>query len=249
MQYETDGIDMKVLTTSQISETFVPHKILSNYRDLSNSYIRKENWQNIPEQQVWNELCFCILSGNVLYDLAKSVVRVMNEKRLFDPLWINEEKNAEMIIYRELEKPNFEPQKLNGELRKYRYPSKRSQQIVNAAKILYSNNDTLKKKLLSFKSDIEARNFLADNIPGLGIKEASHFLRNIGYSDSLAIIDVHMLSFMKKYALLEIEEKFSLTRKMYLRIESILRNFVNFHGLNLAIFDLAVWHYMRSRSL
>ena len=43
----------------------------------------------------------------------------------------------------------------------------------------------------------QLRNLLADSIKGLGLKEAGHFLRNIGKSDNqIAILDRHVLKHM-----------------------------------------------------
>lgn len=232
--------------TRNIIDSYVPQKVMYHYNEIEKNQNKKTDWKNKTELEIWNELCFCILSGNVLYDLAKSVIEILNKKELLNPYWINETDNALSIIQLVLETPNFEPRKKNGELRKYRYPKKRAKQIVAAAQILYSNNNSIKNILHASNSDIDVRNFFAEQIPGLGIKESSHFLRNIGYSDSLAIIDVHMLSFLHSYAFLEIRKGIHLTTKMYLRIENLLRNFVKYHGLNLAIFDLAVWHHMRN---
>jgi N-glycosylase/DNA lyase len=45
----------------------------------------------------------------------------------------------------------------------------------------------------------QIRSWLVENIKGLGMKEASHFLRNIGFGNDLAIIDRHILTNLKKY--------------------------------------------------
>jgi N-glycosylase/DNA lyase len=81
----------------------------------------------------------------------------------------------------------------------------------------------------------------------LGLKEASHFLRDIGYSADLAIIDVHIVSFLRELALIEDRWKFSITARVYDRLESIMRSIALRLGVNLAIFDMAIWIYMRRR--
>ena len=141
--------------------------------------------------------------------------------------------------------PNFEPRKKDGGLRKYRYPQKRSEEIINAAQILYANS-SIKKILNNSTSDIAVRNFLVNKIPGIGIKESSHFLRNIGYSNSLAIIDVHVLNFLKQYNYVDPIEVQTLTKLKYEKLEIILQNLAEFHKLDLNILDLAIWHYMRN---
>ena len=226
----------------QVSDTIIPHQILQFYNKLLQKS-HTSDWKRKKEQDLWHELCFCILSGNVTFELAKSVIDTLNEKELLDQYWIVEDPKSLKVLNEALEESQFLPLKNNGELRKYRYPNKRSQQIVKAAQVIYSENKSIKHILSQFESDIETRSYLSNQISGLGIKEASHFLRNIHYSNSLAIIDVHVLSFLKKNYL--ISQDMSVTPNSYLKLERILRNLADFHGLDLSIFDLAIWHYMR----
>jgi len=236
---------MTIQIIQEICETFVPQKILENYEKLSQNVIKRD-WTLLTEEEIWYELCFCVLSANVRYELASSTLKYLVTNGLLDVKWIKKEKKSEDIIKNELSEPHFLPLKKNGQFRKYRYPNKRSIQIVKAAKTIYAENRTIKKVLQESKSDIEARQFFVTTVSGLGIKEASHFLRNIGYSDSLAIIDVHVLSFLQRLCLVRLEKKRTLTDKLYVMIEKVMRNFAKFHNLILSVLDLAIWHYMRN---
>lgn len=63
-----------------------------------------------------------------------------------------------------------------------------------------------------------------ENIKGLGCKEASHFLRNIGLGNDMAILDIHILGNLKRYKVIE-EIPSSISRKNYLNIEDKMRKF------------------------
>jgi len=230
---------------SQVQDTFLPSQVSRNYFNLE-KYFTKNSWHNLSEQDIWEELCFCILSGNVSYELAKSVIEVTRKNGILNYTWMKDESTSEKVLFQELNSPNFKPVKINGELRKYRYPKKRSHQIKNAAIRIYETFSL--KNFLKFNDSIPARNFLFNEIPGLGIKEASHFLRNIGYSDSLAIIDIHVFRFLQEQGLIDFSNIKYLTTSKYLLAEKILRNLSEYHSLNLAILDLAIWHYMRNRT-
>jgi N-glycosylase/DNA lyase len=78
---------------------------------------------------------------------------------------------------------------------------------------------------------------LSDLIPGLGYKESSHFLRNIGYSDHLAIIDVHIISFLKQMSLIDSVNNVLLTRRVYRELEKKLLGITSNLQLSLAAFD------------
>ena len=234
------------ISLTSIRDSFLDPEILEIYYDIEHKQTWKNNWSKLHENKIWKELCFCLLSGNVAYELVQSVITVLERKKYLDYSWILEEKQSKKILYDLFSNPNFEPKKKDGSLRKYRYPEKRSGEITRAAKILYSDS-TLKSILENTKSDIEIRNFLAKNVPGIGIKESSHFLRNIGYSNTLAIIDIHVLNFLKQNQFVDPSDMSTLTPLKYEKLESVLQNLADFHELDLGILDLAIWHYMRNK--
>ena len=80
---------------------------------------------------------------------------------------------------------------------------------------------------------------LINNIKGLGMKEASHFLRNIGFKD-YAIVDFHIIDILTKYEL--IEKPKTLTPKKYLEIEAVLRELADKLRMSLGELDLYLWY-------
>ena len=84
-----------------------------------------------------------------------------------------------------------------------------------------------------------AREWLVGNIKGLGFKEASHFLRNIGFKD-VAIIDFHIIDLLVGEGL--IERPKSLTKKRYLEIEQVLDGIARELDVSLAELDLYLWY-------
>jgi N-glycosylase/DNA lyase len=83
------------------------------------------------------------------------------------------------------------------------------------------------------------RLWLLKNIRGLGWKEASHFLRNIGYRD-LAILDRHILRNLKKHGVIRSFSK-SLTPKRYCSIERSFLKFSSTLGIPMDELDLLFW--------
>jgi len=94
----------------------------------------------------------------------------------------------------------------------------------------------LKKKYPNIEFE---RDYLVKNIKGLGLKEASHFLRNIGHKN-LAILDRHILKNLKKYnAIKEIPK--SLTPKKYYEIENKFKQFAKKVKIPMDELDLLFW--------
>ncbi|MCH8945853.1 MAG: N-glycosylase/DNA lyase [Nanoarchaeota archaeon] len=87
--------------------------------------------------------------------------------------------------------------------------------------------------------DKDVREQLVKNIKGIGMKEASHFLRNIGFKD-YAIIDFHIVDILSKNSL--IEKPKIITPKKYLEIEDLLKKLSKKTNTNLGELDLYLWY-------
>jgi len=85
----------------------------------------------------------------------------------------------------------------------------------------------------------EIREWLVANIRGLGMKEASHFLRNVGHRD-LAILDRHILKNLLKHRVIRSIPK-TLTKKRYLSIEDKFRYFARAQHVTMDELDLYFW--------
>ncbi len=124
----------------------------------------------------------------------------------------------------------------------------RSKNIFKSAKTVSCKEQWLHSLLVDSASEQKTRSVLISNISGFGLKEASHFLRNIGYSNRLAIIDTHVISFLEEINALSTPQLKTLTPKTYMELEYALQQICKEWGLLLSVFDMAVWRYMRKRS-
>ena len=85
----------------------------------------------------------------------------------------------------------------------------------------------------------DIRNQIVQNIKGIGMKEASHFLRNIGFKD-YSIVDFHIVDILVDHGL--IEKPKTLTPNKYLEIENVLRKLAQKTNTSLAELDLYLWY-------
>jgi N-glycosylase/DNA lyase len=88
-------------------------------------------------------------------------------------------------------------------------------------------------------SSEELREWLVRNVYGLGWKEASHFLRNIGHRN-LAILDRHILRNLKRHNVIR-SLPTTLTRKRYHAIEHRFKEFSDTVGISTDELDLLFW--------
>ncbi len=165
-------------------------------------------------QIIFREMCFCIMTANCG---AEKCIEIHN--RMEDDF---------LILDRIQLAEKF---KDCG----YRYPNIRSSYIIKARDYITD----LEKMLNQSNQDDSLREWIVKHIKGLGYKEASHFLRNIGHKN-YAIIDFHIIDVLVKFGL--IEKPKTLTKKKYIEIEHILREMGEKLNLSLAELDLYLWY-------
>ncbi len=119
----------------------------------------------------------------------------------------------------------------------YRFPNTRSRFIA----MNYEKRHMLEEILLS----PDRRNLLVENYIGIGMKEASHFLRNTGYFD-YSILDKHIQRFLSNYYGTDVKVK---NRKDYERQEKLFLDISSKYGMEPGIMDLVVWYLMTGKIL
>ena len=165
--------------------------------------------------EVWfSELCFCILTANSTAKLGLKIQGELGDGFLTLP-----------------------KKELTRRLKEFghRFYNKRADFIVSARKF-----DRMKDIITKFSDAKRARGWLVENVDGIGWKEASHFLRNVGFED-VAILDRHILALMREQGLIEQVPR-TLTRRRYLEIEEKLRELAEKVDLSLAELDLYMWY-------
>lgn len=168
---------------------------------------------NSTNNKIFKELCFCILTANFN---AEKTIKIQNE---IGNCFLNDSK-----------------EKISKKLKQlgHRFPNKRAEYISEAQKCKEKI-----KKVTQFHDEKKLRDWIVNNIKGIGYKEASHFLRNIGL-ENYAIIDFHIIDLLEKHSI--IKKPKNLSKKKYLEIENILRKIAKKTNLTLAELDLYLWY-------
>jgi N-glycosylase/DNA lyase len=124
----------------------------------------------------------------------------------------------------------------------HRFPVERSGYIVITRSYLREHCDmALRQKLKSFSDPIDRRDWLAQErrVKGLGYKESSHFLRNIGLG-GYAILDKHVMSCLTDLKVVD-TPKPPANRTRYLETEERLKFFARDIGIDFDELDLVLW--------
>ncbi len=181
-----------------------------------------------PERRIFSELCFCILTPQSNALAADRALVELDRKGL-------------------LADPASHSVELGNIIRGVRFWKSKRQYIIKAwERFAFEGNASIKTELLSmskkFKSNRELRNWLRLNMRGMGVgmKEASHFLRNIGYGEGLAIIDRHVLKCLSDLDVIEGDAALR-SDAHYLELEDLVADFSLEIGLPLEELDLIFW--------
>ncbi len=170
-------------------------------------------YKNATNHQLFQELCFCILVANYKPERVLAIQQSIGD--CFCTATTEE-------LQQQFKQHH------------YRFPNIRACYITRSQKHL----NTLKETITKHKGE-QRRQWLIENIKGIGMKEASHFLRNIGY-DNYAIIDTHILDLLSRHKL--ITKPKTLTPKRYLKIEKTLKILAEKTQLTLAELDLYLFY-------
>jgi N-glycosylase/DNA lyase len=179
-------------------------------------------WRNGSDEQLFEELVFCIFTAGAS---ARMGYRSVEAVRPF----LMDGKREEMTL----------ALKTSGA---HRFPVERPGYIVVTRNYLREHCDmALRSKLRSFADPLERRDWLAQEkqIKGLGYKESSHFLRNIGLLGH-AILDKHVMNCLADLKVVE-TPKPPATRTRYLETEEILRSFAHDLRIDFDELDLVLW--------
>ena len=176
---------------------------------------RLEDFSNIDKTdlvQIFEELAFCLLTPQSKAKAADQSIKNLVKNNL--------------LFYGKSE-----------EIQKYltgiRFHITKSQRIVEA-------RDTFSSFDFDYSNISNLRTEIVKAFKGIGYKESSHFLRNIGFGKDIAILDRHILKNLVKVNIIEEIPK-TITPKKYLEIEEKMRIFCQKIGIDMDQLDLLFW--------
>lgn len=188
------------------------------------------------ERELWRELACCVLSSQVPYDLAQAAAQRIDGEGLL----LGREAPASRI-----EAVLSEPVSVGGRMRRYRFPRSRAVQLAATHRAVMKRTGGLQLLLRNGDGAESTRSWLVANAPGVGPKQASMFLRNVGYSYELAVLDRHVLNYMRALGLHGTGAlPVGLTR--YHRCEANLVDHARELGYRVGLIDWAIWIVARA---
>ncbi len=198
----------------------------------------KSSWS---EFDLRRELVACILGSQVRYETALKALLLLEQADLLnDDHWAGSAETFEDEVFNVLSGQTLS----SNEKWCYRFPKVRSKQISKTRDRI--SDRSLSDRISEFRNPKKLRAILVNEIPGLGPKQASMFLRNIGISYDLAILDTHVLNYMDLKNLLSLKKVKVNTIKNYEQSEKIVNKYAKKIGYPVGFMDWALWATMRA---
>lgn len=191
------------------------------------------------DRELCAELLFCLLGGHgISYEHNLSAADLLWSLGVLDP-----DRPALSVerIEAELREPQFAPDRVDGTLRRYRFPARKAR-LLDDAQLWLQDSPPLAAALRAIPEERWRREFLSQ-CPGIGKKSASWLLRNTGYARELAVLDIHVLRAMQDCGRLGAA---NLPRD-YEQAEDAYLSWCTEREYDPARFDLLVWDFSRRR--
>jgi len=193
----------------------------SKKADIKKRLAELEKVKYEPNEKIFAELCFCLCTPQTRATAANKAIKELEQSNL---LFSKDPKEVALILER------------CG----VRFHNNKANYIVSARNQFSMAGQIKIKGMLNTDDLWGLRNWLADNIKGLGYKEASHFLRNIGYGKDVAILDRHILTELCKHKVIS-EIPLVLPKSKYLHIERLMKEFARKLNISMAELDMVFW--------
>ena len=169
---------------------------------------------------LFEELCFCLLTPQSKARSCDAAIKELKENNL---LFSGDAASIAKVL-----------------AKKTRFHNNKARYLAEARQKFEADNFAALSHHTFSGTERHVREYLLRNVKGLGLKEASHYLRNVGRGSTLAILDRHILKNLVKCGAIS-KVPASLTEKRYLEIERSMEKFCRQTGVPLSHLDLLFW--------
>lgn len=214
------------------------------YSEISRS-ISQVFWWDMSEADLQYELLACILGSRVSHEVASAATNEIRKAGLIERIGEScSTEDYEGAVHEILSRPLYSSE-WGFARKRYPFPKSKANYVSRTFWAIHSEGRSLRNQLQRTGNALEVRRSMIRTCIGIGPKQSSLFLRNIGFSDDLAVLDSHVLRFMRMAGLMEKNISAVPTLPAYEMHESKLLRYAELNGRSLGQLDLAIWVVMR----
>jgi len=230
-----------------MSTVFIDETIRSICNEINFQGGSTKNWKLLTEEELLYEAVVCIFSSQMIFEVAVAIVDRLAElkylriqQRFFD------RNDYEASILAALSNP-IAIRNSDGKIRyvRPRFKNRLASLLTKNMAEIHSHYGSLQQLLSASKSSKESRKSLIQLVHGFGPKQASLFLRRIGYCTDLAVLDTHVMDYLRLFHNCQMPTSKLGSLLFYEQIENQFRDIAIGFGHSIGCVDLATWITMR----
>lgn len=210
--------------------------------DVKNSAREVLDWQMRTEEELLHEACVCMFSSQMVFEVAEAAAQLIKDRGLLKVATLaGYEKRLVAVLGESLAIEK------DGKIRfaRPRFKNRLASLLSTTVSTMRMHGQSLSDTLSSAKSAREARELLVQQVWGFGPKQASLFLRRIGYCAELAVLDTHILDYLRVARGLDPKPSALSRLASYELIEVEFQSVAEEFGHPVGCVDLAMWVTMR----
>ncbi|MHA6846522.1 hypothetical protein [Ralstonia syzygii] len=205
------------------------------------------DWRLMTEDELLYEVAICIFGSQIVFELAVATADRLRELGLIrTDLRGKSAEEFEQRVAEALSDPL--PMTNSVGVQRWvrpRFKNRLASLLTSTIVELYEHSQPIRGFLFSARNAKEARELLTQHIWGFGPKQASLFLRRVGYCADLAVLDVHVLDYLQLARGMCFSQSKLARLSFYEEIEETFREVAADFGHSLGCVDLATWLTMR----
>ena len=205
-----------------------------------------QDWRLLTEDELLYEAAVCIFGSQMVFEMAVATADRLRDRGLIrSQPWPDKSAYEACIVTALSEQLILEGR--DGTIRRAlpRFKNRLAALLATTVTEMKRNSISIRGILFSATSAKPAREILIQNVWGFGPKQASLYLRRIGFCSDLAVLDIHVLDYLAlARGLITTPSKLG-HLSFYEEIEETFREVADEFGHSLGCVDLATWLTMR----
>ncbi len=200
------------------------------------------DWKHLTEEDLLHQACVCMFSSQMVFEVAEAAAQHIKDRGL---LQATTSEDYEQSLAAILGEPLAIER--DGKIRhaRPRFKNRLASLLATTVTTMRMQSRTLRETLFAASSARDARELLVQQVWGFGPKQASLFLRRVGYCTELAVLDTHILDYLRVARGIDPKPsalaRLSSYESIELEFQSVAREF----GHPVGCVDLAMWVTMR----
>ena len=200
------------------------------------------DWHLRTEEELLHEACVCMFSSQMVFEVAEAAAGRIKDRGLLRATRMDDyEQRLALALYEPLTVEQ------GGKIRQVRprFRNRLAALLATTMSTMREQGQSLRSTLFSAGSAREARELLVKQVWGFGPKQASLFLRRVGYCAELAVLDTHILDYLRVARGIDPKPGALSRLSGYERIEVEFQRVAAEFGHPVGCVDLAMWVTMR----